>query len=448
MKINPKPKFNNYKSKEDYINANVRKIEPMTAKEFLNEEELELMLTSTDYYAEEKLDGTRATMHISKEHSRIFSRRISNKTDWYAENSDSVPHLRDICSTEFNDTVIDGEMRIAYREFSDVSGLLNCNYDKAIERQKEIGFVTFHAFDIIYYKGVYVAKMPLEGRKELLSRVIKTLDEPYLVLEPYTDFIIKKPITRVFKDALLSDEELFKNKYANLYSSIYFFYGSEDFWNKKYVELDKKAWYDYILLHGGEGLMLKPKKGIYRHTRGREYTKLKKFDTWDCVILDYVPPTEEYTGKELKTWKYWGVYRQGNLEEIVEGDEPDRPTQDHSVEPVTKHFAKDWIGTVKFGVKVEREDLAKWKKKNPKLTPELYTFANQQYLVVGETSGFDEETRAKISENKDFYLYSVIEVKAQEVLGTGKLRHPRFLRFRSDKTRTMCDYSSHMRLTE
>ena len=175
------PLFLGYKCSDDYVNANVRPIEPMTAKEPLNDAELEVMLTSDEYIAEEKLDGTRCTMHLGSK-NRLFSRRISKKTDWYAENSDSVPHLRDMeTPTELYDTILDGEMRIDGREFKDVSSTLNCKWDEAILRQSELGYITFHAFDIIYYKGVYIAKMPLIKRKELLRKVVNELSNPYVL---------------------------------------------------------------------------------------------------------------------------------------------------------------------------------------------------------------------------------------------------------------------------
>ena len=47
------------------------------------------------------------------------------------------------------------------------------------------------------------------------------------------------------------------------------------------VNVNKQTWYEYIVFNGGEGLMLKDPNGRYYHKRGREYTKIKKFDTWD-----------------------------------------------------------------------------------------------------------------------------------------------------------------------
>ena len=377
------PLFLGYKCSDDYVNANVRPIEPMTAKEPLNDAELEVMLTSDEYIAEEKLDGTRCTMHLGSK-NRLFSRRISKKTDWYAENSDSVPHLRDMeTPTELYDTILDGEMRIDGREFKDVSSTLNCKWDEAILRQSELGYITFHAFDIIYYKGVYIAKMPLIKRKELLRKVVNELNNPYVLEEVYTDSTI-----------------VIDNK-----------------------TLTKKEWYEHIVRKGGEGMMLKSKYGTYKHTRGREYTKYKKFDTWDVVILDFIEPTKEYTGKEIDTWEYW------------EGDTP-----------VTKHYAMNWIGTVKYGVVITQEELELWKKNNPKEKAEVKSILGTLYLVVGECSGMDESTRQYMTNHKEQLIGTVIEVGANELIKkTGKLRHPRFMRFREDKEADRCIWKDHIR---
>lgn len=416
MKINAKPQFQNW-TREDYLKADIRGIEPMTAKEPLNDRELENMLLSTDYIAEEKLDGTRCTMHLLEGGNRLFSRRISKKTDWYAENTDSVPHLRDLKIKDLKDTILDGEMRIDGREFKDVSSTLNCLYDEAIKRQEELGFITFHAFDIIYYKGTYVAKLPLIKRKDLLRKVVEELNHDYVKEELYTDSTVDVEIDRYLLNLYhVGDLE----KYPNLSRDIANNLGGD---NEPFtLEVDKRTWYEYILAKGGEGLMLKSKTGTYKHTRGREYTKLKRFETWDVVILDFLEPTKEYTGKEVATWEYW----EGNI-------------------PVTKHYAMKWIGTVKYGVLIDDLELAKWKKTNPKDKAEIITLDSMTYLVVGECSGMDEETRQYMTKHREELIGTVIEVGANEILKTGKLRHPRFIRFRTDKEGDRCIWKDHIR---
>lgn len=433
------PKFLEYSCPEDYLKDNIIGVEPMTAKEPLNEEELEKMLTSTDYIAEEKLDGTRCTMHLLDGANRLFSRRISKKTDWYAENTDSVPHLRDFKTPkEYYNTILDGEMRIDGREFKEVSSTLNCKYDEAILRQTELGYITFHAFDIIYFKGVYVAKMPLIKRKELLREVVKELNFEYIQEEFYTEDNV---VVEIDLDLLNRYHKGELEAYLSLTEAITL--NIEEDYEPFHIEIDKRTWYEYILAKGGEGIMLKDKNGTYKHTRGREYTKWKKFDTWDVVILDYLDPTRDYTGKDADNpnakWDYW--YDAEDDSRIVEGTTTMSEAEMEGLLPCTKHYAMDWIGTVKFGVEITTQELEKWEKDNPNKQPELIG----RHLVVGECSGFDEDTREFITNNKEALKYTVIEVGANEILKTGKLRHPRFIRFRDDKSPEMCIWKDHIR---
>ena len=48
----------------------------------------------------------------------------------------------------------------------------------------------------------------------------------------------------------------------------------------------------------------------------------------------------------------------------------------------------------------------------------------------------------------DDYELKVIEVGGQELTKTGKIRHPRFIRFRKDKTPQDCTWSAHMNLDD
>lgn len=437
------PKFIDYKCPEDYLKDGLLALEPMSAKEYLNEEELEDMLNSIDYIAEEKLDGTRCLMYLREGANRLFSRRISKKTDWYAENTDSLPHLRDFeVPEEYYGTVLDGEMRIDGKEFKEVSSTLNCKWDEAILRQSELGYITLHAFDIIYFKGVYVAKLPLIKRKELLKQVIDALDFEYIQEEFYTR---DTTVVEIDLDLLTKyhngDLEAYSNLTGNITVNI------EEDYEPFYIEIDKRTWYEYILAKGGEGLMLKNIRGTYRHARGREYTKWKKFNTYDVVILDYIEPTRDYTGKELNnpkaTWEYWcnpttNAISIDKTITMIEGDKL-------GLIPCTKHFAMKWIGTVKYGVLIDFEELEKWRKNNPKEKPELIVLNNREYIVVGECSGFDEDTREYITNHKEQLLETVIEVGANDILKTGKLRHPRFIRFRSDKEAERCSWEDHIR---
>lgn len=401
-----KAKYQNYTSKEDYERAGLKWVVPMTAKEITDEEEQKQCLRSADFIVEEKFDGTRATMHFIKNGARIFSRRVSEKTGWFCENSDSVPHLRDLSIPELKGTVIDGEMFIPNRPFKDVSSTLNCTWDKAIQRQEELGKVVLHAFDIVFYKGLYVAHLNLLQRKRLLHLVIESIKSPYIEEVMYFNCA----------DKVVLDGE-----------------------QKSFSAWD---YYQHIVKHGGEGVMLKPITGIYEHKRSKAYLKIKKFLTKEVVILAFDKPTKEYKGKfpNFKDWEYWEnesgclIHNSAkvSLNDIKSG----------KIYPVSKFYFKHQVGNIIFGVVFEEND-----KLTPKLKKqgEFIEHEGKKYLVVGECSGFDEEQRMQFSKNPEKYLFTTIEVKANEIFkDTGKLRHPRFLRCRFDKNPEDCTWKNHI----
>ena len=401
---------------KDLLRGDIQFIENMCAKEPLNEEQLQEMLTSTDYLAEEKYDGVRADLHFGDK-IRCFSRRISKKTGWYAENTDNVPHIRDLnYPEELKGTVLDGEFRVLSGDFKDISSLMNCNFDEAILRQKENGLkATFIAFDILYYKGISVMKMPLHRRKDLLADVIRRLpSECDIIQSSFTDDKMHIYITKDVIQGLSASYPTLLKELSELKPKP----NETPFW----MLGSKQAWYEYILVKGGEGLMLKHKDGKYHMKRCREYTKYKKFLTRDVVISGFIEPTRVYEGKAPETWEYW------------EGDTP-----------VTKYYAKGWIGTVKYSVLITQEELEELKKKNPKEKYDCYYFEGNLYLEIGDCGGMDEQMREYMSNNKPYLIGKVIEVGCNEVIKkTGKLRHPRFLRIRDDKVNTMCTFKDHL----
>lgn len=408
---------------KDLLRGDIQYIENMSAKEPLNEEQLQEMLNSTDYLAEEKYDGVRADLHFGDK-IRCFSRRISKKTGWYSENTDNVPHIRDLkYPEELKGTVLDGEFRILSGDFKDISSLMNCNFDEAILRQKETGKKpTFIAFDILYYKGISVMKLPLHKRKDLLAEIIRKLpSECDIIQSSYTDNKMHLQIT----DRILTwlSEEGLERIYPTLAKEVYRDNGRIPCKEVPYWDLfSKQAWYEYVLLNEGEGLMLKHKDGKYYMKRCREYTKYKKFLTREVVISGFIEPTKVYEGKAPDTWEYW------------EGDVP-----------VTKHYAKGWIGTVKYSVLITQEELEELKKKNPKEKYECYYFEGNLYLEIGDCGGIDEETREYMTQNRSQLIGKVIEVGCNDVIKkTGKLRHPRFLRFRPDKNNIDCTFRDHL----
>lgn len=383
MIIDKEPKFPSsvWNSEEVYLQNGIIPLCPMTAKELDTDDKQEEAFNDTNNYVEEKFDGTRALVYFFEDYARVFSRRISKKTGFYVENTDSVPHIRDI-ETTLCDTILDGEMFIPEQGFQVSSAVMNCKYDKAIERQEELGFQVFHAFDILFYKGIDLRDKPLHLRKVYLRIAIAEINSPYVVCV--------------------------------------------DYFTCKGVE--SKQYYLDIVSRGGEGVIIKPKDGLYHHKRGWEYSKIKSFLTREMILLGFTEPTREYTGKAPKDWEY---YEDGI--------------------PVTRHYYFNQVGNMKLGVLLsdsELEAIPK-NKRGEVLKPSNCDLCvddeDWNVMIVCECGGYSDEEREYFTEHQEELIGSTVEVKANGVMkDSGRLRHPRFLRMREDKAPESCIWKDHI----
>lgn len=442
--------FEDYTCVEDYEEDNLRFISPMLAKELEDEESRNECLDSTDYFIEEKFDGTRATLHFMEDCVRCFSRRVSEKTGWFCENSDSVPHIRDINIPELEGTVIDGEMFIPGRPFKDVASTLNCKWDKAVERQEDIGKIVFHAFDIMYYKGIRVEMMPLYRRKYYLQKVIDAVKSKYIEMVVYQS--CGEAVSTVeYEDTHGNLSEVF-NRLGKQKSSYPHFYEEMVSNGGNFHALSPQAFYEYIVATGGEGVIVKPKSGKYYQKRGWEYSKIKKFLTREVIIMGYTDPTDDYKGKfpTVDKWDYWETVEH-DIVDLSDATPAQREQFKESwypneCRPVSKFYAMQWIGNLRFGVIITPEEEARLPK-NKKFNIENGIIGDQcvRLIEVGECSGYDEEMRKYFTENQVALRGTVIEVKANELFkDTGKMRHPRFLRLRGDKSPLECTWKDHL----
>lgn len=437
--------------------AGIKGYEPMTAKELETEEQQDSKLNDPSYILEEKFDGTRALVYFLSQPKlggddtgfcRVFSRRVSKKTGFYVENSDSLPHIRGIDKPELAGTILDGEMFIEGLPFKEVSSTLNCLWDKAVDRQLEKGFITFHAFDILFYKGIDLRKMPLERRKVYLQLAVEEAGNEYIKEVEYFNCGADLSSTNAYAEIMNrinpQDEDPYMDyledsseTYPNLYKCV-----------KGDKPLTPRAYYELIVSTGGEGLIVKPKNGKYLHKRGWEYSKIKKFLTRELIVLGFEEPTKEYTGKDIRKWAYW-----------VEKD-TDRRVQgnfygDSKYMPVTKYYFHNQVGVMKLGVILTKEELESIPKnkrgefdyadeyiENPKLKDKFI-------MLVCECSGFDDETREYFTRNREKMIGTVVEVKANELFrDSGKMRHPRYMRQRFDKSPEQCIWTDHIGASE
>lgn len=419
-----------YDCPEAFEFSGVTGYEPMTAKE-IKEGQEEVEFSNANNYIEEKFDGTRALVYFFSQptieeteegYCRVFSRRISKKTGFYNENTDSLPQIREINVPEMNGTILDGELFIDGLPFKEVSSTLNCLWDKAIDRQIEKGYISLHAFDIIKYKGIDLRKMKLERRKHYLHLAIEEIGSPYVQevgYYPCETLIDLDPreevLKRVGEENISEYVEMIFNKsdtYPELSKCIL---GGTP-------KLTPKAFYELIITTGGEGVIIKPKDGKYLHKRGKEYLKVKKFLTRDLIVIGFEEPTKEYSGKNIKSWGYW------------ENDIP-----------VTRHYHNKQVGNLVLGVTITDEEIEKLTKKKEHKIIEMLHVDGKKVIEVCVCGGFDDDTRDYFTRNKARLIGSVVEVKANELFkDTGFMRHPRYMRMRPDKNAEECIWKTHI----
>lgn len=443
--------FENY-TLEDYEKAGIIGYEPMTAKEVM-ENKLESLLTDDKVICERKLDGVRiqlrifdSTKEVNYPHCRLFSRNVSLKTGFYSERTDNFPHFRDYGKSELANTILDGELLVPNVPFSETSAVVLSLPEESISKQKEIGKPVFNAFDILFYKGKDLRTTSLIERKGYLEEAVRELSNNYVVVNPWyqenvTLYFTKNGYKSILeKSRWLSDNTLYHELKFYEYSKIAGF--------NVLVHLSFKAYFLYITkILNGEGIMLKDPDSIYEHKRTRAYQKVKKEIDRDVIIIGFTEPTKEYGGKFPKGyWEYFLDEKSGVFQ-YAETAEDTKHLLDIGSIPVTKNYFNLQVGGIEYGVIISEEKAeelkALEKKSKGKKKFDILTFNNKLVVKVGECEGITEEDRAYMTRHKDELIGTVIEVKGNEIFNdTGRIRHPRFVRYRDDKRAEECTWET------
>ena len=241
-------------------------------------------LQSSDWIAEEKLDGIRFLMHITEDGIRFTSRGISVKTGLFVERTGNFPHLENLKLSDLAYTVIDGEMK--HKNWNESQSITGSDPENAIQLQNKIGYIDYYVFDIIRYKGENIENKPFLERRDILRHLVKRMNCNYVKLV-------------------------------------------------NHVVDNKKAYFDSLVKAGGEGIILKKLDSTYQKNG---WIKVKKEMTVDCVITGYEAAREWYAepgekgadgvlypdGKHTKLFdKGWigklliGIYHNGKLVEVA-----------------------------------------------------------------------------------------------------------------------------------
>jgi ATP-dependent DNA ligase len=343
-------------------------------------EKLELLWEDKNYIAERKYDGSRYLIRKENDKVSVVSRQKSKSTGFPVDKTENVPHLVEIFSKLPNGTILDGEI-ITHENCTsnDVTSIMGSKPDRAWLLQKERGFVKYVMFDILFYYGHDLRGFPYNKRR-------KALQELHFKL--FNDFT-KEWFNPMDREAVLL---------APIYTE------------------DLEAVHTTIVEGGGEGIILKNLNATY--VEGKKprdtWVKVKKYDTYDCVVMGFTEPTREYSGKDIETWQYWWQPEMNDF--VVKQNNHYTNMQKDGFIPVTRPFWNGWCGAIVFG-----------------------QYKDGELVEVGQTSGIDDDTKHMLSHNPSQYIGQVIEVGAMEQIAkTGALRHPRFLHFRNDKNPEDC----------
>ena len=340
------------------------------------DEVLATLWEDPNYIAERKYDGSRYLIRKENGKVSIVSRQPSVETGLPVEKTDRVPHLAKWFNDHMPDgTVLDGEI-ITHEncESNEVTSIMGSNPDLAIQKQKERGYVKYVVFDILFYKNKDLTGYKYIERRKALELVYKNFLSP-------TNDVLLAPVSH----------------------------------------LNKAELYESIVADGGEGVILKNIHAPYQLSENPKrikkpkdtWYKVKKYSTYDVVIMGYTDSTIEYSGKEADTWHFW-IDPQGNP--FYRQNEDAVKLNLDGYLPVTKPYYYAWIGAVRFG-----------------------QYKDGELVEIGQTSGISDDLKQYISDNKEALVGKVIEVGAmRQNRKTGALVHPRFLAFRDDKIAEQC----------
>lgn len=327
---------------------------------------------SEDWMGARKIDGAFYKFIKNNDGSTELLGRSKSVSGDYLNKIEWVPQLRPLFDALPAGTCLLGELYFPGREgSSNVTTIMGCLVDKAIARQTKGDKLHYYIFDVLAYANSSFLRETAQFRFDVLKNISKKFNCDCVEWAQY--------------------------------------YDGEELWQQL----------QNILASGGEGMVITRKQSLYQPDKrpSKDCQKVKKElqETIDCFFTGYaMPPTREYTGKEIVTWKYW-------LDEVTgerkEGELYNEYFKGAPLTPITKPYFYGWAGSLEIGV-----------------------IKDNKVVPIGFLSNLTEEIKANYKE----YKGRVIEVTAMEKLPTGGLRHAKMLNFRDDLTIKDCSWEKYM----
>ena len=334
-----------------------------------------------DWLGAEKKDGYFTKLIKDEDGNIILYSRSRGVNGKFADKHEWVPHLNPFFEALPNGTCLLGELYFPSKPGSrNVTTIMGCLKEKAIERQTKGERLHFYVFDCLAYDGKRMLGMPAANRFALISRAIV-------------------------------------NEYACVTYAVY--YSGKELW----------AMLQEILARGDEGVVITHKDGKYEPGKRPSKTtlKIKKElkQTIDCFFTGVgSAPTKDYTGKELETWRYWENLR---TDEKIQGELFNEYVAGAPITPITKGYYHGWCGSLEIAVFRH--------KVGSKCKINGVVYEDTEVFPIGWLSGVTEEMKA----NPEKFAFKPIEVTAMEWCSiSNSLRHGKMVGWRSDLTLKDC----------
>jgi len=130
-----------------------------------------------------KVDGAHSIFELKSNNvNNIYSYRTSKKTGKPIDHTDQLPHLRDLkIPKSLDGTVLRGDLygRTATDPLpaEQISGILNSNVDKSLEKQRKLAPLKPYIFDIVKFKGKNVSNEPYSKKLKMMKEVESKIPE-------------------------------------------------------------------------------------------------------------------------------------------------------------------------------------------------------------------------------------------------------------------------------
>lgn len=349
-----------------------------------NETVLKTACESGDYFGQLKKDGYFYQFEKHANFSYLFSRSVSTVTKLPSEKLANVPHIYSALSCLPADTILIGEIYYPGGTSKNVTSIMGCLPEKAIERQKgSYGQIHYYIHDILMYNGVdlVAAKTGNWDRYQILKKIFEKHN-----LGQY-DFL-----------------ELAEAWDDDLYSRV----GS-------------------ALAAGEEGMVIKKKDAPYEPgKRPMSNLKAKKVDFIDAVVIGFESPTIFYYGQEIENWQYWIALNEDDIEYKL---------------PIGCYYNQEGGATDGYLKAVTKPYYMGWN--NARLVIGAYD-ANGQIQKIGVIhSGISDEMKEDMTHNPNKYLGKVCMIQCMQLDSKEHtIRHGFFKGMREDKDAYDCTFNA------